>query len=124
MIVSKNKGTPKSSILIGFSIINHPFWGTPIFGNIQMVFGRLQKPGGMDHLPGHDTWPGSFNDTRSSLHDTRQKRGVGVVVELPGRPLEELQKTCRNMMKSVESKVMNMDVQNGKNDVKTCKNQM
>ena len=24
---------PKSSILIGFSIINHPFLGTPIFGN-------------------------------------------------------------------------------------------
>ena len=40
MGVSKNRGTPKSSILIGFSIINHPFWGTrvplfletPIFG--------------------------------------------------------------------------------------------
>ena len=32
--VSKNRGTPKSSILIGFSIINHPFWGpTPIFGS-------------------------------------------------------------------------------------------
>ena len=30
--VSKNMGKPpKSSILIGFSIINHPFWGTPIF---------------------------------------------------------------------------------------------
>ena len=28
-------GTPKSSILIGFSFINHPFWGTPIFGNNQ-----------------------------------------------------------------------------------------
>ena len=28
--VSKNNGTPKSSILIGFSIINHPIWGTPI----------------------------------------------------------------------------------------------
>ena len=27
MGVSKNSGTPKSSILIGFSIINHPFWG-------------------------------------------------------------------------------------------------
>ena len=27
---------PKSSILIGFSITNHPFWGTPIFGNTQM----------------------------------------------------------------------------------------
>ena len=31
--VSKNRGTPKSSILIRFSIINHPFWGSPIFGN-------------------------------------------------------------------------------------------
>ena len=27
LVVSKNRGTPKSSILIGFSIINHPFWG-------------------------------------------------------------------------------------------------
>ena len=38
MGVSKNSGTPKSSILIGFSIINHPFWsnwGTSIFGNTQ-----------------------------------------------------------------------------------------
>ena len=33
MGVSKNRGIPKSSILIGFSIINHPFWGTLIFGN-------------------------------------------------------------------------------------------
>ena len=27
MGVSKNSGTSKSSIFIGFSIINHPFWG-------------------------------------------------------------------------------------------------
>ena len=33
MGVSRNRGTPKSSMLIGFSLINHPFWGTPIFGN-------------------------------------------------------------------------------------------
>ena len=38
--VSKNNGTPKSSILIGFSIINHPFRGTPIFGNTQLPFPR------------------------------------------------------------------------------------
>ena len=31
--VSENSGTPKSSILIGFPIKNHPFWGTSIFGN-------------------------------------------------------------------------------------------
>ena len=36
MGVSKNNGTPKSSILIGFSIINHPFWDTTIFGNIHI----------------------------------------------------------------------------------------
>ena len=37
MGVSKNRGgPPKSSILIGFSIINHPFWGTPIFGNTHI----------------------------------------------------------------------------------------
>ena len=33
MDVSKNSGIPKSSILVGFSIINHPFWGIyPYFG--------------------------------------------------------------------------------------------
>ena len=33
MDVSENSGTPKSSILIGFSIINHPFWDTTMFPN-------------------------------------------------------------------------------------------
>ena len=37
MGVSKNNGTPKSSIFIGFYIINHPFWGTPRFGNTHIV---------------------------------------------------------------------------------------
>ena len=33
MDVSENRGCvpPKSSILIGFSVINHPFWGSPIW---------------------------------------------------------------------------------------------
>ncbi len=35
--VSKNRGTTKSSISIGLSIINHPFWGTPIFGNTHII---------------------------------------------------------------------------------------
>ena len=40
--VFKNRGgPPKSSILIGFSIINHPFWGTPIFGNT--IFSQSKK---------------------------------------------------------------------------------
>ena len=37
MDVSENSRTPKSSILIGFSIINHLFWGTPIFGNTHIL---------------------------------------------------------------------------------------
>ena len=39
--VSKNRGTPKSSILVGFSITNHPFWGTFIFGNTQLEIGDI-----------------------------------------------------------------------------------
>ena len=34
--VSRNRGTSKSSILIEFSIINHPFWGTTISGNTHI----------------------------------------------------------------------------------------
>ena len=44
MGVSTNNGTPKSSILIGVSIINHPFWGTPIFGNIHIDVGIYTLP--------------------------------------------------------------------------------
>ena len=34
---------PNHPILIGFSIINHPFWGTPIFGNIHIFALQGQK---------------------------------------------------------------------------------
>ena len=37
MDVSEKSGTPKSSILKGFSIINHLFWGTSIFGNTHIL---------------------------------------------------------------------------------------
>ena len=43
MDVSENRGTPKSSILIGFAIINHPFWGTLIFGNTHILHLTLQR---------------------------------------------------------------------------------
>ena len=32
MEVYQNRGTPKSSILVGFSLINQQFWGSPISG--------------------------------------------------------------------------------------------
>ena len=37
--VSRNRAIPKSSILLGFSIINQPFWGSPIYGNPQLYMG-------------------------------------------------------------------------------------
>ena len=36
-VFPKVPSTPKSSILIGFSIINHPFGDTPIFGNTHLL---------------------------------------------------------------------------------------
>ena len=44
----QNNDTPKSSILIRFSIVNHPFWGTPIFGSTPIcneltIWPRLKK---------------------------------------------------------------------------------
>ena len=36
-----NGGTPKSSIFVDFSRINHPFWGTPIYGNPHIL--KLKK---------------------------------------------------------------------------------
>ena len=48
---------PKSSILIGFSIINHLFWGTPIFGNTHiqgLCFNIFSGGGPASLLP---AWP-------------------------------------------------------------------
>ena len=54
--VSENSGTPKSSILIGFSIINYPFWGTTIFGNTHSFWDGLFFGGGDDTF-GDDVAP-------------------------------------------------------------------
>ena len=66
MGVSKNSCTPKSSILIRFSIINHPFWGTTILGNPHIyyfpdrraVFLCCQVTGRQEHFGNHLVVPG------------------------------------------------------------------
>ena len=53
----KNNGTPKSSILIGFSTINHPFWGkTPYFWKhpYTALHSRSWSPGN-PHTSSHPT---------------------------------------------------------------------
>ena len=54
MGVSLNGGTPKSSNLIGFSNINHPFWGTPIFENTHIDKKFLVGSYG---VPNFETYP-------------------------------------------------------------------
>ena len=44
--VSKNNDTPKSSILIGFSIINHPFW--VVYHPYFWVDTQLENQGALD----------------------------------------------------------------------------
>ena len=53
MGVSKNNGTPKSSILINrvFHYFHHPFWGTPIFGNIHIQLGMNASMVTFGHSP-------------------------------------------------------------------------
>ena len=41
MKVSKNRGTPKSSLEIGFSIRNHPFWGSPMYGHHHIIIAKV-----------------------------------------------------------------------------------
>ena len=43
-----NRGTPKSSILVGCSLINQPFWGTSIVGSLRV---QPLKTQGLQNLP-------------------------------------------------------------------------
>ncbi len=78
--VSKNRGTPKSSILMVFSIVNHPFWDTPIFRNIHMIFCWC-KPLLQNYL---DTFIPHFLEAslRHSGVTKKKKRTVGRCAEL------------------------------------------
>ena len=57
VVVSKNRGTPKKSILIRFSIINHPFWVVSLFLEtprwwFQTFVVRIPcQHGWLNHLP-------------------------------------------------------------------------
>ena len=57
MVVSYNRGTPKSSILVGFSLINHLFWGAPISGNTFLNSGY---PGTSSSLFSHRIFPWKY----------------------------------------------------------------
>ena len=41
--VSINRGTPKSSILMRFSLVNHLFWGIPNYGTPKYFLSKQSK---------------------------------------------------------------------------------
>ena len=91
MDVSENSGTPKSSILIGFSTINHPFWGTPNFWKHPNLPVNSLFKGRHVALSRHPTGGASkTSDRRSSRHrivavskDSWKNHGYGDGVVVP-----------------------------------------
>ena len=81
--VSENSGTPKSSILIGFSIINHPFWGTTIFGNTHVDMG----------------WGLRFTCLVAFYHDWRSKCQITKLPRIPSTNTPELLMTPKKYEK-------------------------
>ena len=81
--VSKNNGTPKSSILIGISIINHPFWGTPIFENTHRSSGttsdlcHLKRPSTFTLKKLWEKWRRPFNLSITS--SCTYRKGVNLI---------------------------------------------
>ena len=82
-VFPKIRGTPKSPILLGFSIINHPFSGTPIFWKHPLIrfhfFPLLQHAWGWQTPKVWQSW--SMNrtshgpPTRSASQTSQEKLG-------------------------------------------------
>ena len=120
MGVSKNNGIPKSSILIGFSIISHPFWVfSPYFWkhpNLSHVFLMPTLHLGPRTLSSRD-----MKVLRSVFFFHRVSGGVGMEInqQIPGPSLKNLKKTNtpENLMDffglnetSVEAIIVSKDV--------------
>ena len=83
MGVSKNNGTPKSSILIGFSIINHPFGGTPWY------------PYFWKHPNLHLSFLGFCGNSREFLGNSRDRKAIPLVLQFVAPRTAHL---CRAVM--------------------------
>ena len=72
---------PNHPILIGFSLINPPFWGTPIFGNTHIVKGKINKntnPSKIVHGTESQFWPRSVSYDPARFLILRFFRGPNV----------------------------------------------
>ena len=67
---------PKSSVLIGFSIINHPFWDTTIFGNTHMLI--LFFPSSLVILFSNRIFDGPFREATPATSQPLAQRNCPV----------------------------------------------
>ena len=110
--VSKNRGTTKSSILIRFSIINHPFRGTvPLFLETTIYNSNIYHQWESDEslrlqvkvwaLRTYKTWnprPVVAETNVEARCDTR-KRDMGVEPKIGGKPPKWMVKIMENLIK-------------------------
>ena len=66
---------PNSSILVGFSIRNHPFWGTPIFGNTQIYVLKPIDPLGLPQASFDFPFGAAWGRQPLTLMEKPKKRG-------------------------------------------------
>ena len=97
MGVSQNCGTPKSSSLKRFSLINHPFWGTPIFGNTHICIRFSGQIIAWHHLKFGECPPNltpknpsrhPYTSCSRWLYPTKKSKGVFVEWQAPWTPLK------------------------------------
>ena len=62
---------PNHQLLIGFSIINHPFWGTPIFGNTHF-WNQCNNRSSVIKWE-FETWRNDINFSRNELTFSEEK---------------------------------------------------
>jgi len=73
--------TPKSSIWVGFSIINHPFWGTSMYGNHETLHSQCHASFGIRRAKVQSPGPRNWAPLRDKLSSLDHKKMGGKWVD-------------------------------------------
>ena len=94
--VSKNRATPKSSILIGISLINHPFFGVPLF--LETPIWSTVDLNVYHGIHGESAWGDEYRSDRGNIGSRNDRPncsawgGSRLAGEVPSRKLTYPQK--------------------------------
>ena len=82
MDVSKNRGFSKSSILIRFSTVNHPFWGFSMLGDFEVNW-LLVEPTPLKNIISSSKW-GIFPNFRGENKKRFELPPVRIILLMVG----------------------------------------